>query len=52
MNDGILIRKKVQQALELAQQGKYRQAKTLLKGIDHPKAVALLVELDGYRAGQ
>jgi hypothetical protein len=52
MSDVNLIRKKVHQARELAQQGKYAQAKTLLKGIDHPKVAALIAELDGHFAGQ
>jgi hypothetical protein len=52
MSDVNLIRKRVQQARELAQQGKYAQAKTLLKGVDHPKVLALVAQLDARIAVQ
>jgi hypothetical protein len=46
------IRHKVQQARELAQQGQYAQAKALLKGLTHPKALELVAKLDERLAQQ
>jgi hypothetical protein len=46
------IRQKVQQARELARQGKYAQAKALLKGLTHPKALELVSKLDERLAQQ
>jgi len=40
------IRQKVQQARDLAKQGHYAQAKTLLKGIQHPKVAEMIAQLD------
>lgn len=47
-----VIRQKVQQARALAQQGKYVQAKALLKGVTHPKALELIAQFDEQLAAQ
>jgi hypothetical protein len=52
MSEINVIRHKVQQARELAQQGKYAQAKALLKGLTHPKALELVSKLDERLAAQ
>jgi hypothetical protein len=52
MTDATQIRQKVQQARELAKQGKPAQAKAVLKGIQHPKVTALVAQLDEAIAAQ
>ncbi len=46
------VRQNVQQARDLAKQGHYAQARALLKGINHPKVVEMIAQLDEHMAAQ
>ena len=46
MADVSLIRQKVQQARQHLAKGELHKARTLLKGLEHPKAHALLAEVE------
>lgn len=52
MADVSLIRQKVQQARQHLTKGELHKARTLLKGLEHPKAQALLAEVEAQLAQQ
>lgn len=52
MADISLIRQKVQQARQHLAKGDLHKARALLKGLEHPKAQALLAEVDAQLAQQ
>jgi hypothetical protein len=52
MADLTQVRQKVQQARQHVANGEWHKARTLLKGLEHPKAQALLAEVDAHIAQQ
>src|SRR5688572_12396183 len=52
MADISLIRQKVQQARHHLAKGELHKARSLLKGLEHPKAQALLAEVEAQLAVQ